>query len=78
MIHFCKSHVVKFIISVTSFIQILVYYLLEMSLITLIATSFISFFVVEFVVTLAFFPKKKKSISQNKKNAIFFIKKLLY
>ena len=40
LIHLCKFHVIKFIISLTSFIQILVYYLLEMPLIIFIATSF--------------------------------------
>ena len=44
VLYFYIHHVVKFIISLTSFIQILVYYLLEMSLITFIATSFVSFF----------------------------------
>ena len=44
VIHLCKSHVVKFIISLISFIQILVYYLLEVSLIAFISTLFESFF----------------------------------
>jgi len=43
MIHLYKHHIVKFIISLTSFIQILIYYLLEVLLITFIATSFVSF-----------------------------------
>ena len=76
MIHLCKPHVVKFIISLILVIQILVYYLLEVSLIAFISTSFEFFFLVKFVIALAFFPKKKKkSILQNKRNR-FFIKKL--
>ena len=66
MIHFCKPHVVEFIISVTSFIQILVYYLLEVLLSAFISTSFESFFLVKFNITLAF--SQKKSILQNKRN----------
>ena len=54
-----KTHVVKFIISLTSSIQILVYYLLEMSLITFTVISFASFFVVKFVISLVFFQQKK-------------------
>ena len=50
-----KTHVVKFIISLTSSIQILVYYLLEVSLITFTVISFASFFVVKFVISLVFF-----------------------
>ena len=61
MIHLYKTHVIKFIISLTSHIQILVYYLLKVSLITFIVISFASFFVVKFIIYLAFFqPKKKK------------------
>ena len=75
MIHFCKSHVVEFIISaVTSFIQILVYYLLEVSLSAFISTSFESFFLVKFVIDLAFFQKKKAYYKV--KGMDFFIKKL--
>ena len=59
MIHLSKSHVIKFIIFLTSFIQILVYYLLEVLLIAFISTSFGSFFLVKFVITFAFFPKKR-------------------
>ena len=44
IIQLCKPHVVKFIIFLTSFFQILVYNLLEVSLIIFIATSFVSFF----------------------------------
>ena len=58
MIHFCKPHVIEFIISLTSFIQMLVYYLLEVLLIAFISTSFERFFLVKFVIALAF-PKKK-------------------
>ena len=54
-----KTHVVKFIISLTSSIQILVYYLLEASLITFTVISFVSFFVVKFVISLVFFQPKK-------------------
>ena len=68
-----KTHVVKFIISLTSSIQILVYYLLEVSLITFIVISFASFFVVKFVIYLAFFPTKKK-VLQNKKNRFLLYK----
>ena len=60
MIHLCKPHVVKFIISLILVIQILVYYLLEVSLIAFISTSFEFFFLVKFVITLAFFSKKKE------------------
>ena len=74
MIHLCKPHVVKFIISLISAIQILVYYLLEVSLIAFISTSFeFFFFLVKFFIALAFFPKKKKkSILQNKRNRFFY------
>ena len=54
-----------------SFIQILVYYLLEVSLIAFISTSF-EIFLVKFVIVLAFSKKKKRkkkeSILQNKRN----------
>ena len=40
MIYLCKPHIIKFIISITSLIQVLVYYLLEISLIVFISTSF--------------------------------------
>ena len=63
IIQLCKLHVVKFIIFLTSFIQILFYNLLEVSLIIFIATSFVSFFKVKFVITLAF-KKKKKHITK--------------
>ena len=69
-------HVVKVIIFLNSFIQILVYYLLEASLIKFIATSFVSFFffflVVKFVITLAFFQKEKHITKY--KELIFVIK----
>ena len=42
-----------------SFIQILVYYLLEVSLIAFMSTSF-EIFLVKFVIVLAFFQKKEK------------------
>ena len=42
-----------------SFIQILVYYFLEVSLIAFISTSFENF-LVKFVIVLVFFQKKKK------------------
>ena len=64
MIHFCKPHVVEFIIAVTSFIQILVYYLLEVLLIIFITVSFLSVFLVKFVITLAFFQKSKRHITK--------------
>ena len=54
-----------------SFIQILVYYLLEVSLITFIATTFVSVFLVKFVIFLAFQKKKKL---QDKKNAFLLYK----
>jgi len=60
MIHLYKTHVVKFIISLTSSIQILVYYLLEVSLITFIVISFTSFFVVKFIIFLASYYKIKR------------------
>ena len=53
-----------------SFIQILVYYLLEVSLIAFISTSF-EIFLVKFVIVLAFFQKKKK---EKKKKAYYKIK----
>jgi len=66
-------HVVKFIIFLNLFIQILVYYLLEVSLIKFIATSFVSFFfVVKFVIALAFFQKEKHITKY--KELIFVIK----
>ena len=75
MIHLYKHHVVKFIISITSFIQILVCYLLEVSLITFIAITFVHFFLVKFVIVLAFLQKKKKkNILQDKKNAFLLYK----
>ena len=76
MIHLYKHHVVKFIISLTSFIQILVCYLLEVSLITFIAITFVHFFLVKFVIVLAFLQqkKKKKNILQDKKNAFLLYK----
>ena len=55
IIQLCKPHVVKFIISLASFIQILIYYLLEVSQITFVSTLFVSFFIVQFVTTLTFF-----------------------
>ena len=73
MIHLYKTHAVKFIISLTSSIQILVYYLLEVSLITFIIIPFASFFVVKFVISLAFFQPKKK-VLQNKKNRFLLYK----
>ena len=66
MIHFCKPHVVEFIISVTSVIQILVYYLLEVLLSAFISTSFERFFLVKFVIILVFFFKNKKQITKIK------------
>ena len=77
MIHFCKPHVVKFIISLISAIQILVYYLLEVSLIAFISTSFEFFFLVKFVIALAFFPKKKKKAYYKIKGIEFFHKKIM-
>ena len=76
MIHLYKTHVIKFIISLTSHIQILVYYLLKVSLITFIVISFASFFVVKFIIYLAFFQpkKKKKNVLQNKKNGFLLYK----
>ena len=73
MIHLYKTHVVKFIISLISSIQILVYYLLEMSLITYTVISFASFFVLKFVISLVFF-QQKKNILQNKKNGFLLYK----
>ena len=58
MIHLCKRHVVKFIISLISFIQTLIYYLLEVLLIAFISTSFASFF---FKVNFSIFLQKKKA-----------------
>ena len=75
MIHLSKPHVIKFIISLTFFIHILVYYFLKVLLIIFIVTSFVSVFVVKFVVDLAFF-SLKKNILQNKKNISFLLKKL--
>ena len=60
MIHFCKSHVIRFIISLTSFIQIFVYYILKVLLIALISISLESFFLVKFVIILVFFFQNKK------------------
>ena len=63
-----------FIISLTLFIQIFVYYILEVPLITFIATLFVSFIFNfnKFFYTLAFSPKKKRKkkriILQSKKN----------
>ena len=79
MIHLYKHHVVKFIISLTSFIQIFVYYFLEMSLIKFISTTFVRFFflfiiIVKFFIALAFLQKKKKNILQDKKNAFLLYK----
>ena len=74
MIHLYKYHVVKFIIFLTSFIQTLVYYLLEVSSITFIATTFVRFFLVKFVIVLSFLQKTKK-ILQDKKNA-FLLRKI--
>ena len=70
MIHFCKPHVVKFIISLISFIQILVYYLLEVLLIAFISTSF-EFFFSKICYRFSIFPKKK-SILQSKRNGFFY------
>ena len=39
-IQLCKPYLVKFIISLISFIQLLIYYLIEASLITFVVTSF--------------------------------------
>ena len=78
LIYLCKSHVVKFIISLTSFIQILVCYLLEVSLITSIVTSFVSF-LSKISYSFSIFPKKKKRRAYYKiKEWIFAIKKLWY
>ena len=71
MIHLCNTHVLKFIIFLTSFIQILVYYLLEMSLITFIITSFVSFFS-KICYNFSIFFQNKKSILKNKKNGFCF------
>ena len=73
MIYICKPHVIKFITSLILFIQIFVYYLLKVSLITFIIASFVSFFffwVIKFVIALAFFFPKKKNILQIKKNGL--------
>ena len=72
MIRLYKSHVVKFIISLTSFIQILVYYLLEVSLIAFISTLFEIFFS-KICYNFSIFSKKEKekkrrSILQDKRN----------
>ena len=69
MLYFYIPHVVKFIISLTSFIQILVYYLLEVSLITFITTSFVIFF---FFIALAFIQQKKKRKEYYKINRMDF------
>ena len=76
MIHLdlCKLHVVKFIMSLVLFIQILVYYLLKVPIIALVITSLCKFLIVKFVIVLAFF-KKKKFMLKSKKAWIFFIKK---
>ena len=66
MIHFCKSHVIRFIISLTSFIQIFVYYILKVLLIALISISLESFFLVKFVIILVFFFQNKKQITKIK------------
>ena len=53
----------------------LVYYFVEVSLITFIVTLFASFIVVKFVIALAFFQqKKKKNVIQNKKNRFLLYK----
>ena len=74
MIHFCKPHVVKFKIFLISFIQILVYYLLEVLLIAFISTSFELFFS-KICYRFSIFPKKKKAYYKVK-GIDFFIKKL--
>ena len=76
MIHLSKPHVIKFIISLTLFIHILVYYLLKVSRIIFIVTSFVSVFVVKFVVDLAFFFIKKKTYYKIKRIYFFLLKKL--
>ena len=60
MIYLCKPHIIKFIISITSLIQLLVYYLLEISLIAFISTSFESFFLSKICYNFSSFQKKKK------------------
>ena len=72
----CKLHVVKFIMSLVLFIQILVYYLLKVPIIALVIASLCKFLIVKFVIVLAFF-KKQKFMLKSKKAWIFFIKKKL-
>ena len=77
MIHLdlCKLHVVKFIMSLVSFIQIFVYYLLKVPIIALVITSLCKFLIVKFVIVLAFFIKQKFML-KSKKAWIFLLKKL--
>ena len=76
MIHLCKSHVIKFIISQTSFIQILVYYLFEVLLIAFISTSFESFFSI-ICYNFSIFPKKKKKANYEIKGIDFYYKEIM-
>ena len=75
MIHLYKPHVVKFIISLILVIQILVYYLLEVSLIAFISTSFEFFFFSKICYSFSIFSPKKKAYYKIK-GIDFFIKKL--
>lgn len=68
--HLCKTYDIKFIIFLALSILVLVYYFLEVSLITFVATSYVSFFVVKFIISLAFFFK-------NKKNEYLFFNKII-
>ena len=76
VIYLCKPHIAKFIISLTSFIQILVYYLLEVSLIISITISFLNVFFSKICYSFSIFPKKK-SILQNKNNIVLLLKKMI-
>ena len=56
------------------FIQILIYYLLEVSLNIFITISFLSVFFSKIGYSFSVFPKKIKSILQNKKNIVQLLK----
>ena len=77
LIHLCKPHIVKFIISLTSFIQILVYYFFEVSLITFIVTLFVSFFS-KISYSFGIFSKKKRAYYKMKRMKFFYKKKKNY
>ena len=59
MVNLCNPHAIKFIISQASIIQIFIYYLLEMLLITFIAISVYNFFMIKFIIALTFSQKTK-------------------